>query len=188
MDHLFLALLTGIGLSAACGFRVFVPMLVVSIASHAGYLELAPGFEWIGSYPAMGAFGVATVLEIGAYYIPWLDNLLDTVATPAAVIAGTVLTASVVGDLNPFLRWSLALIAGGGVAATVQGATVAVRGASTATSGGLLNPLASTGELAGSTATAVLAVAAPVLAVLLVVGLFILIARLALRRRRPAMA
>ena len=80
---------------------IFVPMLVVSVASHAGYLELASGFEWVGSYPAMGAFAVATVLEVGAYYIPWLDNLLDTVATPAAVIAGIVVTASAVGDVSP---------------------------------------------------------------------------------------
>ena len=78
MDHLFIALLTGIGLSAACGFRIFIPMLVVSVASHGGSLALAPGFEWIGTYPAMGAFDVATVLEVAAYYIPWLDNLRDT--------------------------------------------------------------------------------------------------------------
>jgi hypothetical protein len=183
-----LALLMGIGLSAACGFRIFVPMLVVSVASHAGYIELASGFEWVGSYPAMGAFAVATVLEVGAYYIPWLDNLLDTVTTPAAVVAGTVLTASVVGDIHPFLRWSLALIAGGGVAATVQGSTVAVRGVSTATSGGLLNPVASTGELVGSVVTAVLAVVAPVLAVVLVMLAFVFLTRLALRRQRPATA
>lgn len=188
MDHLLITLMTGIGLSAACGFRIFVPMLVVSVASHAGYLDLAPGFEWIATYPAMGAFAVATLLEIGAYYIPWLDNLLDTIATPAAVIAGTVLTASVVGDIHPFLRWSLALIAGGGVAATVQGSTVAVRGVSTATTGGLLNPVASTGELAGSIATSVLAVVAPVLAVVLIVVAFVLLTRLALRRHRTAPA
>ena len=188
MDHIFIAVLTGIGLSAACGFRVFVPMLVVSVASHGGYLDLAPGFEWIGTYPAMGAFAVATVLEIGAYYLPWLDNLLDTVATPAAVIAGTVLTASVIGDVSPFLRWSLALIAGGGVAATVQASTVAVRGVSTATTGGLLNPVASTGELAGSLATSLLAVVAPVLAVVLIVVAFVLLARLVLRRQQAAPA
>lgn len=163
-------------------------MLVVSVASHGGYLDLAPGFEWIGTYPAMGAFGVATVLEIGAYYIPWLDNLLDTVATPAAVIAGTVLMASVVGDVHPLLQWSLALIAGGGAAAAVQGSTVAVRGVSTATTGGLLNPIASTGELAGSIVTAILAVVAPVLAVVLIVGAFIVLTRFTLKRHRAAAA
>jgi hypothetical protein len=188
MDHVFIALLTGIGLSAACGFRVFVPMLVVSVAAHGGYLDLAPGFEWIGAYPAMAAFAVATALEIGAYYVPWLDNLLDAIATPAAVVAGTVLTASVIGDLSPFLRWSLALIAGGGAAAAVQAATVTVRGVSTATSGGLLNPLASTGELAGSILTSVLAVFAPVAAILLLAALFAVLVRLALRRHRPAAA
>jgi len=93
-----LSLLIGIGLSAACGFRVFVPLLVVSVASHTGHLHLSSGFEWMGSDAALIAFAVATVLEVAAYYIPWLDNLLDTVASPAAVIAGTLVTASLIAD------------------------------------------------------------------------------------------
>src|SRR5436309_7251833 len=101
-----LSLLIGIGLSAACGFRVFVPLLVVSVASHTGHLHLSSGFEWMGSDAALIAFAVATVLEVAAYYIPWLDNLLDTIASPAAVIAGTMVTASLVTDMSPFLKRS----------------------------------------------------------------------------------
>src|ERR1041385_1224119 len=112
----FLSFLIGVGLSAACGFRVFVPLLVVSIASATGQLHLASGFDWMGSTGALIAFATATALEIAGYYVPWVDNILDTVASPAAVIAGTVLTASLVGDISPFLKWTLAVIAGGGVA------------------------------------------------------------------------
>src|SRR5881394_829642 len=112
----FLSSLVGIGLSAACGFRVFVPLLVVSIASYSGHLHLAPGFEWMGSTAALIAFATATALEIAGYYVPWVDNLLDTIASPAAVIAGTIATASVVADMSPFLKWTLAAIAGGGIA------------------------------------------------------------------------
>src|SRR6266511_2330552 len=130
-----LSLLVGIGLSAACGFRVFVPMLVVSIAAHAGHLKLAQSFSWMGSDPALIAFAVATGLEVLAYYVPWLDNLLDTAASPAAVIAGTIVTASLVTDLSPLLKWTLAVIAGGGAAGLVQGTTVVTRAASTATTG-----------------------------------------------------
>ena len=125
-----LAICAGLGLSAACGFRVFIPMLVMSIAVHAGHLEVAPDFAWIGSTPALLAFACATVLEIGGYYIPWLDNLLDTIATPAAIIAGTIVTASMVTDVSPFLRWTLAVIAGGGIAGAVQTTTVLTRAAS----------------------------------------------------------
>src|SRR6266699_2109248 len=106
-----LSICVGIGLSAACGFRVFVPLLVMSIAALSGHLALAHGFEWIGSYPALVAFAVATCLEITGYYIPWVDHLLDTVATPAAIIAGTLVSASLVADVSPFLRWALAIIA-----------------------------------------------------------------------------
>src|SRR6266576_3179127 len=136
-----LSVCVGIGLSAACGFRVFVPLVVMSIAAQTGHLTLAHGFEWVGSYPALVAFAVATCVEIAGYYIPWVDNLLDTIATPAAIIAG------------------------GGVAGMVQGTTVATRGVSSIGTGGLGNPLIATAELAASTVASIVAVLAPVLAV-----------------------
>lgn len=179
-----LSICVGIGLSAACGFRVFVPLLVMSIASLSGHLTLAHGFAWIGSYPALISFAVATCLEIGGYYIPWLDHLLDTIATPAAIVAGTVVTASAVGDLSPFLKWTLAVIAGGSAAGLVQGATVVTRGASTLTTAGLANPLVATLELAGAVITSILAIATPILAVALVVVGLGLAGRKLLRKSR----
>ena len=93
------------------------------MAAQTGHLTLAGGFDWIGSKPALVVFAAATLLEVLAYYVPWIDNLLDVVAGPAAVVAGIVITASVVTDVDPLLRWSLAVIAGGGAAAATQGAT-----------------------------------------------------------------
>lgn len=170
-----LALLVGIGLSAACGFRVFVPLLVMSIAAHSGHLELSEGFQWIASDVAVGAFALATVLEIVAFYVPWLDNLLDSIATPAAIIAGTIVTAAMVSDMSPFLKWTLAAIAGGGAAGLVQTATVLTRGASTATTGGLGNPIFATIELGGAFLTSTLAIWLPLVAICLFVlcGIFI---------------
>jgi hypothetical protein len=182
--ELTLSILVGIGLAAACGFRVFVPFLVASIAALAGHLTFAPGFEWIGTHYALVAFAIATLLEIAAYYIPWLDNLLDTIATPAAVVAGIVIAASAVGDVSPFLRWTLAVVAGGGAAAAVQAATVAARGASSVTTGGLGNPVVSTGELGGSAVVATLAVVLPIVAVALVIIMVASIARLRQWSRR----
>ena len=172
-----LSILIGIGLSATCGFRIFVPLLGMSIAYHAGALNFAPGFAWIGSWPATIAFGIAMVLEIAAYYIPWLDNLLDTIATPAAVIAGTIATASMIGDATPFFRWSAAIIAGGGVAGLIQGASVAVRGVSTASTGGIANPAVSTGELVASILGTVLSILVPYVAIILFALLLSIIMR-----------
>ena len=103
----------GIGLSAACGFRVILPFLGLSIAAMHGLIQPAPEFQWIGTWPALAALATAAILEIGAYYIPWLDNLFDAAIMPLSVAAGTLATAAVVGDLSPFMKWSLALIAGG---------------------------------------------------------------------------
>ncbi len=181
-----LSLLVGIGLSAACGFRVFVPLLIVSISAMSGHLVLAPGFEWLGSLPALSAFSVATCLEIAGYYVPWVDHLLDSVSTPAAVVAGTVITASVVTDVSPFLKWSLAAIAGGGAAGLIQGTTVLARGASTAGTGGLGNPLLATVELGGSIVTSILAIVAPVLLALLLIALVFFVGRKLISQKTTA--
>jgi hypothetical protein len=151
--------------------------LVMSIASLAGHLTLAPGFQWIGSYPALITFSVATALEIAGYYIPWVDHALDTIATPAAIIAGTVVTASIVTGMSPLLKWTLAIIAGGGAAGLVQGTTVVTRAASTATTGGLANPLFATIELGGAAATSIAALLAPALVATLIVLVFVLFGR-----------
>jgi len=163
----FLSVCIGIGLAAACGFRIFVPLLIMSIAAASGQLTLASSFQWIGSPPALIAFSVATILEITAYYVPWLDNLLDTIATPAAIVAGTLVTASMISGMSPFLKWTLAVIAGGGAAGLVQSATVLTRAASTGTTGGLANPLIATGELGLSLLTVFVTLVLPVMAVLI---------------------
>lgn len=183
--EVILSIFVGLGLAAACGFRIFVPLLVLSIAALSGHVNLGQSFQWIGTYPALIAFGVATVLEVLGYYIPWVDHLLDTVATPAAVVAGIVVSASVMGNLDPFLRWTLAVIAGGTLAGVVQGGSVLTRAVSTGTTGGLGNPLIATGELGLSIVTALLAVIVPVF-VIFVVAVIAVIAGVKLwKRSRP---
>jgi hypothetical protein len=166
-----IGILIGIALSAACGFRVFVPLFVLGIAGRFGHVPLSGDFHWITSTLALIALGTATVAEIVAYYVPWLDHALDTIATPAAVLAGVLVTAAVAGGLPPALRWGLAIIAGGGAAGTVQGATVLARLKSGTLTAGLANPVVATAELAGSVVTSILAVLAPILAVALIVAL-----------------
>ena len=184
--ELLLSVCLGLGLSAACGFRIFVPFLAMSAAAHTGYLHLDGQFAWIGSTPALISFAVATALEIGAYYFPWVDNLLDAVASPAAVVAGVVATASVITELDPLLKWTLAVIAGGGLAGAVQAVTTGVRGVSSLTTGGLANPMVSSVEAAGSIVLSVLAIALPLLAILAVVLFFALAVRTWRRRRLRA--
>jgi hypothetical protein len=169
--ELLLTILMGIGLSAASGFRIFVPFLVISIASLSGNLTLSESFSWIGTVPALITFGVATIFEIGAYYIPWVDNILDTIASPVAVIAGIILMASVILGMSPLLKWTLAIIAGGGVAGTIQALTGTTRLTSTAATGGLGNPAVSTAELGGAATLSVIAVFIPVAAAIIVLFL-----------------
>ena len=190
MDTL-LSILIGLGLAAACGFRVFVPLLIMSLASRAevGHLALGGHFAWIGSTPALIAFSVATLLEIAGYYIPWVDNLLDTIATPTAIVAGVLVTASAMSpEVSPFFKWTLAVLAGGGTTAVFQGITAMARHVSSFATGGLGNPVLATAEAGSSALLAVLAITVPVLAFLLVIGLLYLGVKKLLFRRPTARA
>lgn len=164
------ALLAGISLSAASGLRVFLPLLGVGLASYFGIIELGERFAWMASEPVLVVVGVAALLEASAYYIPIVDNLLDTLATPAAMAGGTVIVSSLMPELSAPAHWATALLLGGGTAGVVQASTVVARGASTATTGGLGNPILATLETGGSLLTVLLALLIPVTFGLLVVG------------------
>lgn len=188
MIETILGLCIGIGLSAACGFRVFVPLLVMSVAALMGWFEPMKGFEWLAIPSVCVALGIATVCEIAAYYIPWVDNVLDTVATPAAMIAGTLTTMAVsTGEMSQFASWAAAIIIGGGTATAVQMSTVAVRGVSTATTGGIANPVVSTVEWIGAVIVSIMAMLLPVLVAILVI-VFIFLAVRWIKRKRQEIA
>ncbi|WP_077130805.1 DUF4126 domain-containing protein [Spirosoma montaniterrae] len=174
----------GVGLAACCGFRVFVPMLIASIATKLGIIGTIGGFEWLGGWPALVGLSVATLAEVGAYYIPWLDNLLDTVATPASIIAGTLLSTSFLPIDNPVLHWGLGLMLGGGSAGIVQAGTSLLRLGSTATTGGLANPVVATGENVASFGLSILTVLLPLVAAVLIAAVIVfIISRLVAKRR-----
>jgi hypothetical protein len=166
----------GLGLAAAAGFRVFVPLLAAALAAKTNVLPLSPEFAWLTSTPALAALATATILEVGAYAIPWLDQLLDVVATPAAMVAGMLAAASVVVDLPPALKWGAVLLAGGAAGVT-QGATVFTRFKSTTLTGGLGNPVVALLELIGAVATSVLAIFLPVVTLVAVLLLLVFFAR-----------
>ena len=168
----------GIGLAASVGFRVFLPLFALSLASHYGLWELNENWEWIGSTAALITLGVATLVEVLGYYIPVVDNLLDSIAVPLAAIAGTAVMVSTVADLNPAVTWALAIIAGGGTAVAISSASGATRLASTATTAGIGNPVVSTVETGTSIILSVVSLFIPVVGIILVFLLFFIIFKL----------
>ena len=141
-----LSIALGIGLAASAGFRVFLPLFALSLSAYFGLWPINENWQWLASTPALIILGVATLAEITAYLIPFVDHLLDTLAVPLAGLAGTAVMASTTADLSPAVTWTLAIIAGGGAAAAIKGATATTRVASTATTGGLANPVVSAAE------------------------------------------
>ncbi|WP_425076058.1 DUF4126 domain-containing protein [Psychroserpens sp. S379A] len=164
-----ISIFLGIGLSASVGFRVFVPLFVLSLAAYFNVWELNESWEWVGSLTAVITLGVATLVEIFAYYIPYIDNALDSIAIPLAAVAGTAVMVSTVADLSPAITWALAIIAGGGTAAAVAGSSGATRLASTATTGGIANPVVSTIETGTSVVISILSIFVPIIAFVVVI-------------------
>ena len=163
-----LSIFLGIGLAASVGFRVFVPLFALSLAAYFDIWELNSSWQWIGSFTAVVTLGVATIVEIGAYYIPLIDNALDSIAVPLAAIAGTAVMVSTVADLSPVITWAMAIIAGGGTAAAIAGTSGVTRLASTTTTAGLGNPLVSTLETGTSIIMSIVALFLPVISFMLV--------------------
>ena len=172
-----LGIILGVCLSAAVGFRIFVPMLILNLAANAGYVELAESYMWIASIPALITFGVATVAEIVGYYVPWMDNMLDTISTPLSIVAGVVATGSVVVEVSPLLSWTIAIILGGGTSLTIELLTVKARALSSFFTGGLGNSIVASGELFFSTFISILAVVVPFVALGFILFLVFMIAK-----------
>jgi len=136
---------------------------MMSLAANLDWMDLDGQFAMLDSWSAFAVLSAAVVFEIGGYFIPWIDNLLDVVATPAAALAGVFVSASMLGEFDPMLQWSVALIAGGGAAGTVQVGTVATRAASTGTTGGLANPLIAIFEAIAAVVLTILALLSPII-------------------------
>ncbi len=178
---LILGVALGIGLAAATGFRVFIPLLVASLAARADWVPLTDSFAWLQSTPALVALASAAAVEILAFYIPGVDNFLDVIAGPLAVAAGIVASASVMVDMPPEIRWPIAVIAGGGIAGLTKMTSAVIRAKSTALTGGLGNPVVSTAETAGAATVSILAIIAPLLCLAIA---FVIVVWVLRRRRR----
>lgn len=179
-----ISIFLGIGLAASVGFRIFLPLFALSLASYFNLWELNESWQWIGSLAAVITLGVATVVEVFAYFIPWVDNLLDSIAIPLAAIAGTAVMVSTVANLDPVVTWSLAIIAGGGTATAIKGAGATTRLASTATTGGLGNPVVSSVETGTAVVVTTASIFAPVIAAILVIVILIIVFSI-YRKLRP---
>lgn len=179
------AVALGVGLSASAGFRVFIPLLVAGLASHFDMLPLGESFAWMGSLPALICFGVASVVEVLAYYIPFVDNLIDSIATPLSVCAGTLLMTSVFPAENEWMKWIMGLVVGGGTAVTIQSGTAITRLLSTKFTAGGGNPIVSTGEGVAATGFSIMSLITPILVAVIFVGFIAVFLRFVYHKLRP---
>lgn len=173
-----LSICLGIGLAASVGFRVFLPLFSLSLAAYFNIWELNESWSWIGGTAAVITLGIATLVEIVAYYIPIVDNALDAIAIPLATIAGTAVMVSTVADLSPVITWAMAIIAGGGTAAAIKSSAGATRLGSTVSTAGIANPVVSTVETITAIIMSIVSIFLPILAIILVLFIFYIVFKL----------
>ena len=179
-----MATLMGISLAAASGFRVFLPPFLLSVVARLNivwFLDLdlvGTQFEFFTSTLAIVVLGIATVAEFAGFYAPWIDNALDTIATPASILAGVAMTAIVLEGSDPIFQWAVAIVAGGGVAATIQSATVATRSLSSTFTFGLGNSAVATGENVASVALTIIDILIPFISAFVVILVVALLVRM----------
>ncbi len=179
-----LSIFLGVGLAASVGFRVFLPLFALSLAAYFNVWELNENWQWVGSLATLITLGVATLVEVFAYLIPWVDNILDSVAVPMAALAGTAVMVSTVSNLDPLITWTLAIIAGGGTATAIKGTAATSRLASTASTGGVANPVLGIVETTTAVVVSTVSIFAPVLGAVLVLIILIVMYRV-YRKLRP---
>ena len=176
----------GVCLSAACGFRTFIPLLAVGIAAHFGVIPVDPKFAWLATTAGLMSLGTAAVLEVAGYYIPVVDHALDVIATPMSMVAGVLVMFTSLSSDHGLIGWLLAILVGGGISGAVQLTTVKARAISTGTTAGLGNPVVATGELAGSAMLSALALLLPAMAVVVAILILLVLWRMTRWVRRKA--
>ncbi len=182
--EMIISICLGIGLAASTGFRVFVPLFGLSLAAYFGIIPLNDTWAWVGSLSALIILGVASVVESISYLVPVVDNLLDTIAVPLAGVAGTLVMASTLTDMSPAMTWALAIVAGGGAAATIKTTSAATRAVSTATTAGVANPVFGVAETGAAIGLSALSIFVPVLGFVAVLIVFFGLIWLGLRIKR----
>ena len=139
-------------------------------------------FEFLSSDMSLIVMGSASLMEILAYKVPFLDNALDAVATPLAGLAGVTVVAITLQGTDPAIQWAFAIIAGGSTSIGIQSATVAGRGLSSVASLGVANPIFSMVEDIFSLLIVLIALLAPFLAL---IGILFALGILVSRRLGP---
>lgn len=150
-------ILLGLALATATGFRIFLPMFLLSFTSHIGWVTLPQKLSWLEGETALFVLGVAMLIELVSYFIPGVDNIMDIIDTPIAVIVGFLVVFSVI-EVNSMMEWILAVVIGGIVPAVIKACKATIRGGVTLLMGGLGNGLFSIVEALASILIVVISV------------------------------
>ncbi|MBU1347882.1 MAG: DUF4126 domain-containing protein [Alphaproteobacteria bacterium] len=185
MQTWVLPALLGLGLASATGLRTFLPLLMLALAARFGLfgIQLNDQMAWLADWPAIAALGVAAVVEFTGDKVPVVDHGLNVLGAFTRPVAGAVAAGSVFTALDPTTAAIAGVIVGAPAAFAFNAAQGGARLTSTATTGGVGNPVLSLIEDVLAFLTVTLAFLAPILVPVLLIVLAVVVFRLANRMR-----
>jgi hypothetical protein len=166
------SLLAAFGLSGAAGLNAWIPLLAVSLLGRAGQLELADGYDWLESTPALVVLTAAFVLDFVGDKVPAIDSLLHAAGTVVHPAAGAIVFAGpteIPTDVPSIVLFAL----GASVAGSLHATRATIRPVSTTMTAGAGNPVLSLAEDIVSAVLSFVAVLAPLLGAICLVAVVV---------------
>jgi hypothetical protein len=109
---------TGCGVVDDSGLARWLPLLATGLLARFDVVTVGEHFAFLSSTPSLVLFCIATILEVTTDKVPALDHALDVFSTLLRPVAGTVLSAAVMWQVNdPLIALGLGLVVGAPTAA-----------------------------------------------------------------------
>ena len=170
LDTAIGSVLAAFGLSGAAGLNAWLPLFASALLDRLDIVELAAPFDQLSSTAGLVLLALLTTADFVGDKIPLVDHVLHLLGTAIAPVSGAILFTGQTG-LETDLPTLAAVLLGGITAGTIHAGRSTVRPVSTATTGGVGNPVLSLTEDAGSLVLVVIAFVLPLVALLLVIAL-----------------
>ncbi len=186
MDALF-GVFSAFGLSSAAGLNAYIPLLAVGLLGRLEYLTLQNPYSVLTSTPVLAILAGLTLIDFIADKVPAVDHVTHVIGGLVHPIAGAIVFASqnnLLSDVHPAISLAAGFVMAGGFHAT----RAAVRPVATATTAGVGNPVLSLLEDVVSLVLSVLAIFAPLIALVLFIALLFVVVRAWQRLRRRTSA
>jgi len=112
LDQISTTLALSMGLAWASGINLYATLFTLGYLANTGNIDLPPDLQIVANPLVMGAAGLMYCIEFFADKTPGVDTGWDAIHTFVRIPAGAMLAAGAIGDLNPAVELTAAILGG----------------------------------------------------------------------------